>query len=39
MKLLMGKEPDPTLMETKQWLELNCTTGAIHRVPARLGLT
>ncbi len=39
MKQLVAKEPDLTLVEIKQRLELNCTIGAIHWVLARLGLT
>ena len=39
MKQLVAKEPDLTLEEIKQRLELDCTIGAIHWVLARLGLT
>lgn len=39
MKQLVAKEPDLTLQEIKQRLELSCTIGAIHWVLARLGLT
>jgi transposase len=39
MKRLVAKEPDLTLAEIKQRLELSCTIGAIHWVLARLGLT
>lgn len=39
LKALIAKEPDLTLEEIKQRLELNCTIGAIHWVLARLGLT
>lgn len=39
MKRLVEKEPDLTLEEIKQRLELDCTIGAIHWVLARLGLT
>jgi transposase len=39
MKKLVAQEPDLTLVEIKQRLDLNCTIGAIHWVLARLGLT
>ncbi len=39
MKQLVQKEPDLTLAEIKQRLELDCTIGAIHWVLARQGLT
>jgi len=37
-RMLGAKEPDLTLAEIKQRLELNCIIGAIHWVLARLGL-
>lgn len=39
LKQLVAKEPDLTLVEIKERLELDCTIGAIHWVLARLGLT
>jgi transposase len=39
LKALIAKEPDLTLEEIKQRLELGCTIGAIHWVLARMGLT
>ena len=39
MKALVKKEPDVTLAEIKQRLELDCTIGAIHWVLRRQGLT
>ena len=39
MRRLVEKEPDVTLVEMKQRLELGCTIGAIHWVLARMGLT
>lgn len=39
MKKLVAKEPDLTLREIKERLELDCTIGAIHWGLARLGLT
>ena len=39
LKQLVQKEPDLTLVEIKQRLELECTIGAIHWVLARQGLT
>ena len=39
LKALVQQEPDLTLAEIKERLELSCTIGAIHWVLARLGLT
>ena len=39
LKALIAKEPDLTLEEIKERLELGCTIGAIHWVLARMGLT
>lgn len=39
MKALVKKEPDLTLAEIKQRLELDCTIGAIHWILRRQGLT
>jgi transposase len=39
MRKLVGQQPDVTLEEIKQRLELGCTIGAIHWVLARMGLT
>ena len=39
MKELIAREPDLTLEEIKQRLELSCTIGAIHWVLTRMGLT
>lgn len=38
MKRLVAKEPELTLVEIKQRLELNCNIGAFHWVLGRLGL-
>ena len=39
IRRLVEKEPDVTLVEMKQKLELGCTIGAIHWVLTRMGLT
>ena len=39
LKQLIAREPDLTLAEMKERLELDCTVGAIHWVVNRLGLT
>ena len=39
LKGLIAKEPDLTLAEIKQRLELGCTVGAIHWALGKLGLT
>lgn len=39
LKALMAKQPDLTLAELKERLELACTLPAIHQVLAKLGLT
>ncbi len=39
LKALVQKEPDLTLVEIKERMELKCTIGAIHWVLKRLGLT
>ncbi len=39
MKALVKKEPDLTLAEIKQRLDLSCTIGAIHWILRRQGLT
>ena len=39
IRRLVEKEPDVTLVEMKQKLELRCTIGAIHWVLTRMGLT
>jgi transposase len=39
LKALVKKEPDLTLAEIKQRLELDCTIGAIHWILTRQGLT
>lgn len=39
MRQLVEREPDVTLAEIKQRLNLDCTIGAIHWVLSRLGLT
>jgi transposase len=39
MRQLVEREPDVTLEEIKQRLDLGCTIGAIHWVLSRLGLT
>jgi transposase len=39
LRRLVEKEPDVTLVEMKQRLELGCTIGAIHWVLTRMGLT
>ena len=39
LKQLIGREPDLTLAEMKDRLELDCTVAAIHWVVNRLGLT
>jgi transposase len=39
MKALVKREPDLTLAEIKQRLDLSCTIGAIHWVLRRQGLT
>lgn len=39
LKALVQREPDLTLVEIKERMELKCTIGAIHWVLKRLGLT
>lgn len=39
LKALVEKQPDLTLAEIKQRLELSCTIPAIHQLLAKLGLT
>ena len=39
MRQLVEREPDVTLEEIKRRLGLDCTTGAIHWVLTRMGLT
>jgi transposase len=39
MRKLVERQPDVTLEEIKQRLELGCTIGAIHWVLTRMGLT
>jgi transposase len=39
MRKLVEKEPDVTLEEIRQRLELDCTIGAIHWVLTKMGLT
>lgn len=39
LRSLVAKEPDLTLAEMKERLDLECTIGAIHWVLGRMGLT
>jgi len=39
LQQLIAREPDLTLAEMKDRLELNCTVAAVHWVVSRLGLT
>ena len=39
LRSLVAKEPDLTLAEMKERLDLECTLGAIHWVLGRMGLT